>query len=251
MAGSLDAVERRLDWAWAHIEEVRAEVERLMEGEGPYRLTPELRSDGVTLYRATQTRPVPPDLSLEVADIIHNLRASLDNIIWAVAAGYGTPPENLDFPVFVDSTRFAARALPTLRRSRLPQDAIAVIERLQPYHVPHPEEHSLRLLNRRWNHDKHRTPVVACVVPAWGMFQVLEGDIETALAVGHPVENGLVVAWVRPKPGQPARFEEKLSLTLAFHEEGPLLGRLLPQCLIAAHHLVRDSALGQLRPFVT
>ena len=248
---ALEAVEQRLEWAWRDIERINEKIKALMEGDGPYRVVPELQPDGVTQhYRAELVRPIPPDLSFRVADATNNLRATLDNLVWAVASTYVPPPPRLAFPVFGDAAGFTKTALPMLKAAQLPQGAIDAIEALQPYSGPDPAEHALRLLNDRWNHDKHRSPILTCAVPSWGLFEIHEGEIDVAVAIGQRVESGTVLAIARPKPGQQARFTGQLSLAVAFDEDGGLLGRLLPQCLIDHHHLILDSALEALRPFV-
>jgi hypothetical protein len=109
-------------------------------------------------------RDTPPDpLPFIASDFVHNARAALDNIVWALAPG-SVRRRNPNFPLFDDPIRFKCDALPMLKGMK--PELIDAIEWCQPYHGDEHFVASERLLhlNRLWNFDKHRAPfAVGCV----------------------------------------------------------------------------------------
>jgi hypothetical protein len=115
------------------LEQARQSLARLIEAErhylagSPYRLVHEhdMRG-GRYLVRANVVHRVPPEILGEIEAVLRAARASLDAVATALA-GVPTP-----FPVFETLPMFAQRARKAL--SRMPDEAQAGIEALQPYH---------------------------------------------------------------------------------------------------------------------
>lgn len=124
------------------------------------------------LVLALATLPPTEDWSLLIGDVLHNLRASLDHAVYAlaVARNRSDPPpfaEDLAFPIADTSTKFTD----ALARHRLGDLALdpgirAAIEGLQPYsrtdpaHIP-----LLTILRELENRDKHRlVPIIGAAM---------------------------------------------------------------------------------------
>ncbi len=111
------------------------------------------RSQWVTTMAISEDPP--PELSVVIGDIAHNLRSALDQLTWQLALVQTQEPyARTQFPIFTDADDYknhGARMVQSLR----PEHA-AFIERLQPYHEAEPEESLLYGLNRLSNVDKHR-----------------------------------------------------------------------------------------------
>ncbi len=111
----------------------------------------------------------PQDWSLCFGEIVHNLRSGLDNLAFALARTQLDPPTNpraIHFPICEKETQ-----LDRTRLNQLPEKAVEMIERIQPYHrnkvdvLGCPEQDPLVLLQKFSNTDKHQIPPVVLVAP--------------------------------------------------------------------------------------
>lgn len=114
-----------------------------------------------------------PDANFAVilGDVTHNLRSALDHIAVAIAPKrrkYSTffpiIDEDIEYGFFVPTkTQLEARQSFDRAVEGMPADAVAIIQRAQPYHLrpetAH-ETHLLRVLSRLDNADKHRELIV-------------------------------------------------------------------------------------------
>jgi hypothetical protein len=105
-------------------------------------------------------------------DVVTNLRASLDHLVWGLAKpkDRGT---HTKFPIHVEDTARDrwnfARAL-----EGVPKRAIKAIERMQPYHGPgEAGDQPLAVLNALVNEDKHRNLLTVKLAVRWGSSLVL------------------------------------------------------------------------------
>jgi hypothetical protein len=113
-----------------------------------------------------------------IGEITHNLRSSLDHLIWqlTLANGHESPKEPIArgskwretaFPIFDEREGFTAtnRHGKPRRGSGLAMlwglrpDQVEMIDRFQPYQMggENTHRHPLRVLQELWNRDKHRT----------------------------------------------------------------------------------------------
>ena len=255
MPGPREArLDARLDWAWRNIQDAQDQIVTFASQGGVYNVVPEENADLTRKEWRAQFRASMPDgLEFLVGDCIHDLRASLDNIVWQLALCYSTtPPKMLEFPVCSSSSNFEKRALPLLTEVKLPQGAVDLIESVQPYHRTN-SSHTLRLLHRSWNTDKHRGTILVNTFNVFGIFERgVTGRSDEAFDVwwtDKPFEDSMVVAGATCAPGQAAQIQAKLSQAIALDEVGPLRDRVLPPQLIQYHYFVRNEVLNPLRPF--
>lgn len=135
----------------------------------------ELR-DGRMGYRLVQldysTPPPLTDWGLMLGDYAHNLRSALDNLAFALARLQHDPPDRpatISFPIYFDASKFRQYGKRSI--DRLPSQAAAVVERIQPYQQDGgnkegtPEQDPLLFLQELNNADKHRVPSVLLVAP--------------------------------------------------------------------------------------
>jgi hypothetical protein len=115
-------------------------------------------------FVARLDREPGPDFGLLIGDCLHNLRVTLDHIVWHLVGGNGDA--KTAFPIFLHRNDFyamtkAKKPQPTetsgLRKLRgVPLVPRAIIEDLQPFNQPEPERESLWILHQLENIDKHR-----------------------------------------------------------------------------------------------
>jgi len=109
-------------------------------------------------------------LSMLVGECAHNIRSSLDNLVFALARLQEDPPskpKRLSFPVYTNRSDFEGRVKPVLTEL-IEGDALSIIEALQPFQRSNEpggsaENDLLYALSEINNSDKHRMPINAVV----------------------------------------------------------------------------------------
>jgi hypothetical protein len=168
--------EQRLDWAHRHVQRLRAEAAQYLKTVRPSEKETATTIGGVTAL-----------IGLMAGDAIHNLRASLDNLIVDLAppAAQSQDPNFLAFPIRATLAAFNKAANKSL--AGVDPTLIDAVRLVQPFVTPQagglPGDGGrlLALLNDFWNDDKHRIPVVGVAVaggsiPATG-FQGFIADL--------------------------------------------------------------------------
>jgi len=100
--------------------------------------------------------PVPVQLSILSGEALHQLRSSLDHLIWTLVIKTGnTPTRRNQFPIFLIENEYKTASKQML--AGVSVAAASEIETFQPFHANPPKDHPLSLLNELNNTDKHRT----------------------------------------------------------------------------------------------
>jgi hypothetical protein len=143
---------------YARAQEHRAAWSRALDkwvARMPYGVRGEADPSGRFVIRLVARELPPPELSLNFADMISNLRATLDHIIWALVEESGNAThDKLTFPCVLDRKDW-----PSSLGSRLmnvPPQWIPAIEQAQPFTAPHPRRHAMHVLHRLDITTKHR-----------------------------------------------------------------------------------------------
>jgi hypothetical protein len=104
--------------------------------------------------------PVPPQISVVLGEIVHQLRSTLDHLVWQLVVwNTGKPPARpwkAAFPIAATEQQYDAQASAML--VGVSDCAVARVRGLQPFQPGgKPEVHYLTLLQELNNVDKHRT----------------------------------------------------------------------------------------------
>lgn len=174
-------------------------------------------------------KKLPPSLGVIAGDSIHNLRASLDNIVWALGKVYPSTDTSADanrlaFPVCDTAEQYEN----TLRRreykaiTNFPSEAQQLIESLQPYYST-PEGFRLSILHALWNADKHRSPDLMAAVPNGISMKGFDLQAPAEISAGWEIYDGREFAHgILPDAGIAADAKvELLDIAICFHESGP------------------------------
>jgi hypothetical protein len=135
----------KLSRAAEHISVIRELVDAWLAGPD-FRIERTTDLDGRTEARVRLTGSPPPRIGVVVGDAVHNLRAALDNAVYASArsAAGGRLDERteraLEFPVVGDGTKDDFDDLARRKLVGVPAPVRQVVEEDQPY---------------RWNTDEH------------------------------------------------------------------------------------------------
>jgi len=164
--GSLAQPRLRLEQAKAH----RARIAELWNGflnrDEPYLVGVHVDDDGHGVIEVFPNDPPPPldEISLEFGELLYQLRATLDSLVYELAiidSGQDPPPdaEKLEFPIRSTQAAFDQVAW---KIAPLSDHHRSMIGGIQPYAVPNQSDgnrlagHALDLLNDWARKDRHR-----------------------------------------------------------------------------------------------
>ncbi|SEE78718.1 hypothetical protein [Ruania alba] len=149
---------QRLDRAARHREDGIRLWNEYLETH-PYDYTVINKHDGTYVGRVIQEAPVPAELGILIGEWLYNLRAALDNVIWATAAyvaGTIPPPKQhvLQYPIY-DTEGAWTRNL--YRIAGLGDHHQRMLHQMQPYKSD-VDANYLGWVNRLARDDRHRHP---------------------------------------------------------------------------------------------
>ena len=156
----LERVLARLNRVEEHLKSFDAELRRFLK-KRPYEfLPPEDHPEIKQIWYRVKVKGQPPiESSAIIGDAIHNLRAALDNLVYALAVkktGKEVPPfhDKIAFPIHDDLKFWRPNGQ---KIGVIDPRAKTIIEGLQPYHRrKDAEKHPLAVLQELDNIDKHR-----------------------------------------------------------------------------------------------
>jgi hypothetical protein len=169
--GLLQGVKIRLDLAERRVTEFGWEIESFLK-TNPYDITRDIELDSnklrgdddaiITLKLIVKNSP-PDRLRLLAGEAIHDLRSSLDNLIWGLGQIVGCKDDNLSLEFYETSDYFDKKYIPKI--NKFPVTIQNWIRSIQNFQNP-TSPHILYKLHKMWNFDKHRKPVLlANIIP--------------------------------------------------------------------------------------
>lgn len=178
---SLSGCKLKLVRAEKHFNDIAEVLLGLENGE--CEIFPEIDEKAKVGWLRIRLNPKPPDeLSVMVGDCLFNVRSMLDHLVWQLVLANGqTPSDWLYFPISKSAKSFAENLGKHGRLDGVSPQAVALIERLQPYHGT--DNEPLSLLSKLHNVDKHQKLHLTTVVAR-----------DTELVWGREMSNGMVAA---------------------------------------------------------
>jgi hypothetical protein len=153
LASSLLKIER----SYQQLKQLESTVRAFLDTK-PYSVTVEFnRESGIVVARAKVREECPPIWSVLVGELLHNLRSSLDYIVWElVILETGDAPTTIktQFPIFRYESAYNKRAKEFLHGVGMKE--LAVIKSLQPFSTGEDVLSPLWYLHELSNWDKHR-----------------------------------------------------------------------------------------------
>jgi hypothetical protein len=249
----------KIEWAERH-REILDRLERDYLAAKPYRVDHEMLDEGrLHVYRLRLSSPVPIDAPLVMGDLLHNVRSSLDSLVFALSErGKGSPlvGDELRVPQFPITASDGQWASESVRRLKfVPAEACALIYEMQPYRDTYDVEgvHPLQKLADLSNVDKHRRLHVLSQAPRIGMLRSTDVPVplpEWTWRPG-PIADGDEVCRLRfdrPIALQPDAFLPTFALCLA--ESDGTEGWDLSEIALRLIAWVRHRVLKQFEPFL-
>jgi len=260
----------KINWANHHLDTLDHSVTAWFDGNKHFTHSivpdPDDSSSSVLMVSADDIPIIP--CSLVIGDIVHNIRSSLDHIVYELALAYTNPfPEEFkiksQFPLLGDENKsgiggkgfemFRDNALPSMIKCIHP-DAQKFIESIQPYKRGSGfRDDPLWQLNYMSNADKHRILHISAAYAASYTVtacRIFGGDFTSVPCI---VKNNMIVAKlgiVRPiDPTKTIDMQIIPSMTIAF-SEGLLLNKLVHDTLLSLSNYVGTKVLVPLGKFL-
>lgn len=221
----------RADLHWSAFKD-RWEV---AQKDGSYRVTADVQDDGAATVSVESVRPLPAVLSLELGEMLYQLRAALDGCIYEATITpswlYSADEKKaIEFPICADESQWKAAAR---KIAPLSDEARRIVEHVQPYNIEKhvgtaPVIRSLGILNDWARKDRHRQLHVLRSIPLQVLKPRINGQVATVTAVEyvapHYLEDDPIVVrfliedWV---PGAKVEMDQRVKLEIAVDEAPP------------------------------
>ena len=267
MSLPLDGVLQKIERADEHIKNLNDEIGTFIEDN--YRIVSKPDDDATTSI-ITVVGPDPPlRFSVIVGEIIHQLRSSLDHVIWQLVLANGKVPTRYhQFPI-CDSVEKFKKARKRGNIKGISSTAAALIEECQPYwqlkREKRIESSKLRILREMNDTDKHKLLMIVIAQMGGGGATTLtigssaEGDKSPISIVGlspppkgplRPTEEGaelLRMTFGEPQPH--VQVTGKAPIQIAFGDCGPSLTALTQNPVLHIVQQLRDRAASLINSF--
>lgn len=201
---------------------------------------------------------VPPAdaISLIAADCIHNMRASLDQLVFSLSWAHTAGPlpkkvaEGCEFPIF--GPRGPRKQELDKRVGAVHPDARSIIENLQPHHAGDAfAREKLWILDQLWNLDKHRmVPVTVFGQQAVQINPQALTSSATYRLRGPIRRKTEIVRFAGSRPESYPNPESAAVLDIAFGKGTPAYGHPVTGFLAGLADYLRDDVIGKLTPFL-
>src|SRR5437667_1155830 len=135
---SLTGIDEKIKRSNEHIRNLDAEITTYLDG-ADHTLTATVKYDaskgGHVRDWVVSGSKLPPRLSVIIGEVVHQLRSSLDHLVWQLVIANDTEKttNDLEFPVLWESSKYPARARRKIKG--VSSTAAKRIEALQPYNA--------------------------------------------------------------------------------------------------------------------
>ena len=191
-----------LQGAWAKLERAEIQFTKIKQktisgldlGQNPIQRKVDDQTGRIVWVWADGNQKHWIDLSLDIGELLHNLRSSLDYVVWAFARTITPIPfRRTAFPLLDHDTNWRSTTRNELRD--VPRFGVDFIERFQPFQFRNRSfNRHLQIINKLNNTDKHALLNVAVTL-------LLRGEHKTSSAGIDLVESAGVIPLLDAKPG--------------------------------------------------
>jgi hypothetical protein len=184
MSDPLADARHKLGRAEVHLAELAAELRSIGSESDAYSVTLEKDDEPRRWTIWGERRNLRPEVALIVGDCVHNLRSSLDYLVWPLTNRKGK--RKAGFPTVMKRSHWYD-ASAWMNYGLTNADAIEVIHRFQPYHSgSDPEQEPLGRLNILWNHDKHQRLLLTGYYYPADLVELIDAEGVTDFLVHNP-----------------------------------------------------------------
>jgi hypothetical protein len=249
----LIGVHLKVERAKKHIRDLDITIRAFCDSE-PYILGVQDEPDiSHIAIHVESVEPVPSEVSVIIGDAIHNLRSSLDHLMWQlVEAGGGFPNTDTYFPISENDPEKGAQqyasAIGKGEIKKIPIGAEKVLRSIQPYVTGDSTLWHIHDLDRV---DKHRLMLtVTMQTKSWGIDIVGKEFMVPLEIFGRPLVAGKKV-YMTPISNDEKRRNQKvkLGLDIAFGQSEVVRGKPVLETLNGMAGLV-SQLIPKFEPFL-
>jgi hypothetical protein len=185
----------------------------------PHHLDTTIDATGLGTISVVEDEPVPEELPLLLGEFLYQLRAALDNCLYAVAVidSDQNPPPNaqlLEWPICLAEDKWQNS---TRRLKALSPEILTALETIQPYQAASPDWNCLRILHDLARIDRHRALHLVTTYNASGRATVdlnRVGDFTTRMGVVGEDRIVATFRWLTNETITPAHLDLDLVLEI-------------------------------------
>ncbi len=226
MTGNLDAIRLKVARAEVHL----AYFKGITTGHvGPIKSSNaewvEFEDQGKTTHLEADVATPPPNWSIAIGDVIHQLRTCLDHLVFALATRGGRiveKPHQLSFPLAKSAIDFRAdyKVSQGIFEKVIGADELAAIELAQPYRrkPKNPAMDYLYVLGKLDDIDKHRAIIV--LANQLAVKEKLPKGFTYSTDKTRPGKDGFKIGWVTPDQAAPAEPPDRFHMRVSIKEPG-------------------------------
>lgn len=252
----------KLRWAENHHEEMQRSFAAFALPDDPkarpYGIQFRARAKPAGLIVATfiAEQPMPEEMSLLAADLVHNARVALDHTLARLKDRLGGKPGRGSFPICAAEGDWKER-VEDVGRGRSPlygldQAGIDFVRSVQPMHRDDPANDPLVVLNRLDNDDKHRLLHPSYIYPGateqtgLDLIHVAQPSrvvrATNSWTAGQPLEHGTTLATFMVHNPEEGILHVRPDAQIGFAIGGLDAGRTQFSAMIARVHEIIDGA---------
>lgn len=154
---------RKLEWSQHHINDLNGKITDFL-AQKPFKLIIRHQPKASKMtFRVKTEKSIPPEFSLIIGDAVHNLRAALDLLLYALAVERAPSPDNIQFPFPRNSTDNALTGTINSGQVKLAGKKVEeAIRKLDPRPTGNPILSGVHALDVR---DKHKLLILSRYLP--------------------------------------------------------------------------------------
>jgi len=248
MAHPLDGCRAKLDRAEESVRSLDGELEAFLSRGAPvFEVVGQHSKDGLAYeFIASGDPELPLRFAVLAGEIVHHMRSSLDHLIYALIAANGqTPSRNSQFPICTTAQKFGNACSSGLIRGVAPS-AAKLIEAVQPYTSPTPDDTILHVVNQYDIVDKHKLLVVVTAAVALGESITIGVDPKIAASPSRKGKTPAITGLGDPAPRK-LKKEGVEVFTIRLAEPAP---EFLAKATIVPKVVFEDCGRVKLAPVV-
>lgn len=241
----------RLDWARNRIDEFISDVDAFL-AEKPYFIARKVKREG-EMGRITFIMQIKKKahrtLRFRAGDAIHNLRATVDNLIYGLAQTRNSP-HNFGLEFYETKEGFSKTYAAKIKC--LPVEIQDWIMSEQVHNRSNGPS-LLHILTKMWNADKHRAPaLIAGAIPSGHVGRKTKGffikEFRTSSLRGF--EDGDPIAWGLLPINDVVHFQPDFKVDVSFGKKSAAGDKIVRTFLLDAHEHILKQVIPKFEPFL-
>ena len=224
-----------------HIGELNAVLRSYVQGN-VYRIGEQLDADGrIRKLHIIKTNPLPSELPLIIGDVVHNLHAALDMVVWEIIP-QAYRNRDIRFPFYETRNELVGQVTKGKIQTHAPEIAKIIIDAIKPYRGGNDALYGLHILDIM---DKHQL-----LIPFFDTIRLVRASGRSGTD-GEFANRDFDIQWLRegeaqnsPPDTQITNYEDAI-FTIRFVKDQPFEG----ESVIPTLHDLSKVVFGAIETF--